>query len=364
MQRIVILGGGYAGTLAAVRLGRKGVPVTLIDQGDGLVERIRQHQVMAGDDVPVVPFAKLFRRLPVTHVRARAESIDRAAKEVVTTEGRIAYDKLIYAIGSTLDTREHTLSLNDPRRVRDALRGAKSVIIVGGGLTGIESAVELAERHPELHVTVIDGGTAGGANLSPKGQAHLREVFDAKRITLLEETRIAETIPGGVVLESGETLEAGVVLWCGSFRVSPIAREAGLRVNARGQILVDEYLRSSDPSILAAGDAAAFRDVRMGCVSAMPMGAYAADFVSGAAREPFRMAFGIVCISLGRSNGLIQFTNPDDTPRDSFLGARPAAWVKELVCRYTVLSIRMESRGIPYTWPKGEAPRAGAAAIA
>jgi NADH dehydrogenase FAD-containing subunit len=271
----------------------------------------------------------------------------------MTADGPVPYDRMIYALGSVQEKREHALSVDNPRKVREQLKNAKRVIVVGGGLTGIESATEIAERHPHLHVTLIDSGTVGAA-LSERAERYLREVFESMHVTLLEGTRVASTFDGGVVLAGGETLSADVVLWCGAFRLSPIAAEAGLEVNGWGQIVVDEYLRSSDPSIWAAGDAAQLPDARMGCVTAMPLGAYAADAVLGATREPFRFAFAARCISLGRHAGLVQFTNADDSPRDTFLSGRAGAWVKELICRYTVLSIRLEILGIPYNWPKGE----------
>lgn len=353
MEKIVILGGGYAGTLAAARIARRGHSVTLIDTREGMAERIRMHQAAAGDDVPLLSFAKLFRKLPVDVLRTRVQSIDRAAKVIHTADGPVEYDKMIYALGSVQEKREHALSVENPAHVRERLANAKSVIVIGGGLTGIETAAEIAERHPHLSVTLIDGGRLG-AQLSERAARYLAEVFEAMRITVLENTRVARTIAGGVELTGGETLSADVVLWCGAFRLSPIAAEAGLEVNGRGQIVVDPFLRSSDPSIWAAGDAAELPDSRMGCVTAMALGAYAADAVLGATKEPFRFAFAAMCISLGRNAGIIQFTDDDDQPRDSFLSGRPGAWVKELVCRYTVLSIRLEILGIPYNWPKGD----------
>jgi NADH dehydrogenase FAD-containing subunit len=337
MERTVILGGGYAGTLAAVRLARRGVAVTLVDAGSGLVDRIRLHQLAAGDDIAPVPYSTLFRGLPVEFVRARVQRIDRSSRIVETDGGNLQYETLLYALGSRSGT------LNGPagaRTVRTRLRHAKTAAVIGAGLTGIETAAEIAERFPDVSVTLFDAGVIGG-DLSSGAAQHLREFLTGHGVTLRDHERV----------EEGEPL-ADVVIWCTAFSVPPIAREAGLEVNARGQIVVDDHLRSSDPAIFAIGDAAAFRDVRMGCVSAMPMAAYAADFISGATAEPFRFAFGIRCISLGRRDGIIQFVRADDSPRDSFLSGRPAAWVKELICRYVLLSIRLERMGVPYSWAK------------
>ncbi|HVG22771.1 MAG TPA: FAD-dependent oxidoreductase [Thermoanaerobaculia bacterium] len=325
-ERIVILGGGYGGALAAARLARRGVPVTLIDARNSLVERIRLHQVAAGDDVPPIPYARIFRNLPVRFLQTRVASIDRERKLI---NGTIPYDKLVYALGSAHAPLE-------------PIGNARSVAVIGGGLTGIEFASEIADRHPDVKVTLVDAGIIG-ADLSPNAQRHLRAWFEEHGVTLIENHRVVDT-PA-----------ADAVFWCTSFALSPIARESGLEVNARGQILVDDQLRSSDPDIYAIGDAADFRGRRMSCAIALPMGAYIGDLLAGATTDPFGFAFFIRCISLGRNDGIVQFVHGDDTPKDLCLTGRTAAWVKELICRFTVMSIRLESRGIHYRWPKMEA---------
>lgn len=314
-ERIVILGGGYGGAIAAARIARRGIPVTLIDARDAMVERIRLHQVAAGEEIPPIPYARLFRNLPVNFIRARVTSIDRERKLV---NGTIPYDKLIYALGS----------VNPPF---EPVRGARSVAVIGGGLTGIETASEIAGRHPEVKVTLYEAGTIG-RGLSPKAQLHLREWLAEHNVDVVENQR-AEARP----------TFADVTIWCTSFTLSPIAREAGLRVNARGQIVVDDYLRSSDPDIYAVGDAADSRGRRMSCALALPMGSYVADLLTGATKKPFRFGFVIQCISLGRNDGIIQFVHSDDSPKELCLTGRAAAWVKELICRYTVMSMRLEA---------------------
>ncbi len=335
MERTLVLGGGYAGSLAAVRLAKRGVAVTLVDAGEGLVDRIRLHQVAAGDDVAITPYRKLFRGLAIEIVRARVLRIDRARRVVETSEGELQYDRLLYALGSVSGSLNGTAAA---RNARERLKNAKTAAVIGAGLTGIETASEIAERFPNVAVTLFDEGKIG-RDLSSGAARHLREWMSAHNVTLRDDERVQD-------------VDSDVVLWCNSFTVSPIARESGLEVNDRGQIIVDDNLRSSDPSIFAAGDAAVFRNVRMGCVSAMPMAAYAADFMAGATTDPFRFAFGIRCISLGRRDGIIQFVHADDSLRDSFLGGRPAAWVKELICRYVTVSIRMERMGVHYSWMK------------
>lgn len=359
MQKIVILGGGYGGVLAATRLAAS-VPVTLVDASDGLVERIRLHQVAAGDDIAPVPYDRLFRKLPVTFTQARVLSIDRKHRLVHTSAGDVRYDKLVYALGSTIDldsvpgARENSLSLRGidaAMEIRERLKSARRVIIAGGGLTAVEMAAEIAERHAAIAVTIVSANGVG-PRLSEGGSQYLRNVLARLGVEVRDGSRVIAVRHDGVVLESEERLEADLVIWCGGFRASPIAREAGLQVNAVGQIVVDDHLRSSDPDIHAIGDAAAFRNLGMQCATAMPMGAWVADFLAGDTDGPFSFSYALTCISLGRGDGIVQLKYADDTPRERFISGRAGAWTKELVCRFTLMSVRMERLGVPYWWPK------------
>lgn len=338
MNRIVIIGGGYGGVMAAVRLARRGLAVTLIDARDGLVERIRLHQVAAGDGIERVPYGRLFAKLPVQFIQARVSDVDRERRVIHADRGAVAYDTLVFALGSVTDAPPHATSIE--RLTRDALQRVKSITIAGGGLTGIECASELAERFPHLRITVADANRIA-PGLSERARRHVIEWMAQHHVELRENTRIENT-------------SDDILLWCGSFRAPALAREIGLDVNARNQILVDEHLRSSDPSIYAIGDAAYVPGVRMACASALPMGAYVADHLAGATSEPFRMGYVIQCISLGRRDGIVQFVNPDDSPKEKALTGRAAAWVKEMICRFTILSLRLEARGVHYAWPKQE----------
>jgi NADH dehydrogenase len=166
------------------------------------------------------------------------------------------------------------------------------------------------------------------------------------------------------MLDGGERIPFDLCLWSGGFVASPLARDAGLPVNARGQVLVDTTLRVIEhPEIFVAGDAAAVGgadggELRMACATAMPMGAYAGEALAKAIAaepiRPFQFAFKIRCISLGRRDGLIQHVDQFDRAVPQVWTGRVAAAIKEIVCRSTVFAIRGEGRlRIPfYRWPQ------------
>ena len=130
------------------------------------------------------------------------------------------------------------------------------------------------------------------------------------------------------------------MLWTTGVRVSPIAAAAGLDVDDRGRIVTDESLRSvSHPNVYAVGDAAAVRQpygvVHGTCQSGIPTGVHAAASIARElnGKQPKKFRFGYIHqpVSLGRHDGVIQFTHPDDSPARFYLAGRWAVAYKEAV---------------------------------
>lgn len=388
VQDVVILGGGYAGQMAAARLAQKGLPIrmTLVDASPHFVERVRLHQVAGGQTITLRPMKAMLEPIGVSFRQGRVVALDPNAR-VLTLETpdfesdrpvEVRYDWLIYALGSTVDVwavpgiteYAHTLANHASARrfagevAALASRGSGRrgrVVVVGGGLTGIEAAAELAESFPGLQIELLTAGRLGD-DLAPTGANHLRRAFQRLGVDLREESRVTEIRDGQAVLRGGETIPFDLCLWAGGFRAGPLAAQAGLAVNRRGQILTDPTLRAiGHPEIFAVGDAAEVagidgKPLRMACATGEPMGAYAADalaqVIRGEVVEPFRFGYVIRCISLGRRDGLIQFVEADDRPRAHVLTGRPAAWVKELICRFAADMPGVERRWKRplYTW--------------
>ena len=380
-HKVLILGGGYAGLMAASRVARGNslAEVTLIDARPTFTQRIRLHETLAGRKPATLDYAPLLGRRGVRFVQARVESLEPHRNRVLArsldglpVEHR--YDTLILALGSHTrasapGVAEHAVRLDDPAAVRKAaaritmLAGTGGrVLVAGAGLTGIESATELAERHPGLRVTLATRGRVGDG-YSEAGSAHLRRRLIELGVEILDDTSLASLEPGRAWLENGGSLPFDLCVWAGGFEAPALAREAGLAVDSAGRALVDPALRAQGhPEIFVAGDAAVAtlpdgRAIRMGCVSAMPLGAHAGETVvrllRGQEPEPFAFGFTIRCISLGRKDGLVQSVEPDDTPLPRVRTRRTASIVKELICRMTYEIPRWElSTGARlYRWP-------------
>ncbi|WP_052847600.1 NAD(P)/FAD-dependent oxidoreductase [Streptomyces avicenniae] len=364
-HHIVVLGAGYAGLAAAKgaarRLRRNDVRVTLVNAADRFVERVRLHQLAAGQKLKDLPLSRLLAGTGVELVVGRVGAIDAEARTVLVDSAPdpLRYDTLVYALGSGADTAAvpgaaaHTSAVathRDAVRLHERARGARGPLaVVGAGLTGIETAAELAETYPALDVRLVTAGELG-AGLSPRGRRYLRAALERHGVALREHARVAEVAEHGLVLADGGEVPAELVVWTAGFRVSELAREAGLAVDARGLITVDPTLRSvSHPEVFAAGDAAAAHGPggaasRMSCQTGLPMGAYVAGSVAasltGRTPEPLRLRYVWQNISLGRRDGLTQFTRADDSPVRAVLTGRASARFKEAITRSTVLALR------------------------
>jgi NADH dehydrogenase FAD-containing subunit len=153
------------------------------------------------------------------------------------------------------------------------------------------------------------------------------------------------------VLTDGQELASAVTVWTAGFGVPDLAARSGLSTDAVGRLLTDDTLTSvDDQRIVAAGDCAApsGQPLRMSCQAAVPLGAQAANTVLSriAGDEPavVNQAFTGQCVSLGRKRATVQLSHTDDTPRRTFIAGRPAAVIKELICKGTVTFIAREGR--------------------
>jgi NADH dehydrogenase FAD-containing subunit len=374
----LILGGGYAGLIAAARIGSR-AEVTLVDARPEFSQRIRFHEALAGGSPRTLDFPRWLGRRGVRFVQARVESLETGRQRVQARNGgggrvELGYDTLILALGSATaagvsGVAGNAVRLDDPAaiaqsaiRVRALAGSGGGVLVVGGGLTGIETSAELAERYPGLRVTLATRGRVG-EEYSAAGAEHLRRRLAGLGVSLLDGAGIQGLEPGRAWREDGTPIDFDLCIWAGGFEAPALAREAGLAVDRSGRVLVDPALRAAGhPNVLAAGDAAVAtfpegRAVRMGCVSALPLGAHAGGNVRrllrGAEPAPFSFGFAIRCISLGRKDGLVQFVEPEDTPREKVWTRRRAALTKEIICRMTYESVRNELRlGVRlYRWP-------------
>jgi NADH:ubiquinone reductase (H+-translocating) len=340
---------------------RGDVDITLVNPRPKFVERIRLHQHVTGSYDATVDYGTLLGE-GIKLVVDSAIRIDTATRTVALASGRaLDYDYVIYAVGSTgavpasvpgaAEFAYPIAELELAQRLRDAideLHPDAPITVVGAGLTGIETAAELAEQGRK--VTLVCGGQLA-PSLSEPGRRSIAKSLKRNAVAVLETDMVAEVRRDAVVFADGAVRPSALTIWTAGFGVPELAAASGLRTDVLGRLLTDETLTSvDDDRIVAAGDAAApsGQPLRMSCQAAGPLGLQAANTVLSriAGTEPAALdqAFVAQCVSVGRRAGTLQFTRKDDTATNYYIGGRTGALIKEAICKGTVSGIRREAR--------------------
>jgi 3-phenylpropionate/trans-cinnamate dioxygenase ferredoxin reductase component len=278
---VVIVGGGQAGHQLAVSLRAEGYerPVTIVEAEQGLPYQrppLSKDFLTAGEEILDIAFVApgQYAEQEIELLAGiRVEMIDRDHRAVVLTSGRhLPYEKLVLATGararrptvggSTLDGVRTLRSLSDAQRLRAQLHRAADVVVIGGGFIGLEfasSAAQLGSR-----VTVLESGprilrrSVSAETAGFLARAHVVHGVTIRTRAVSSEFLGRNGTVTGVRLHDGTILSADlVVVGIGIEPNTELAAAAGLLVD-KG-IVVDEYLRTSDPSIYSIGDVASFK---------------------------------------------------------------------------------------------------------
>lgn len=234
-------------------------------------------------------------------VQHEVVSIDRAAKSVLirnlTSGGQesLSYDALVLSPGARpvrppLPGIERALSLRD---IEDtdalvaAVPGAKTAVVIGGGFIGVEMAENLVHRG--VAVSLVEAMPQVMAPIDPEMVAVVHDRLRDRGVDLHLGVSVAEIGESRVTLATGEQLPADLVVAAIGVRPDDsLAAAAGLATNERGGIVVDEQMRTSDPSIYAVGDAVVKKDALDGSDVLVPLaqtanrqGRLAADVIAG-----------------------------------------------------------------------------------
>lgn len=278
-KKIIVIGGGPAGVFAAIEAKRADPSAHVLLLTDEACEPYEKpplsKAVLTGkalpDDAPIAGPNGIAACSVMLEAPALATAIDRAAREIITANGkRYRYDALVLATGSLVRelaqlplgmARVHYLRTEaDARALAAALRACKHLVVIGGGLIGLEaaaSAAELGIRTTVLEVAPRILGRVCDENTSAFiAEEHRRHGIDLHIATAIVSVRgTADAVE--IETSAGAILSAdAVVVGTGVKPNDALAAAAGLRTEAG--IIVDEHCRTSDPAIFAAGDAVRF----------------------------------------------------------------------------------------------------------
>ncbi len=281
-MRVVIVGGVAAGMSAATRLRRldESADIVVLEAGDevsfancglpyhvgGVIEE-RSALLRDADGL-----ARRFR-LDI-RLRHAVTALDRDAKRihVRTPDGQdleLAYDRLVLAEGAapTVLPSDGSIPVHALRTVADMdgvvaaiEHGARTAVVAGGGYIGVEAAENLVRRGLQV-VLAVQGDQVLHRTLDPEMAAPVHEELRGNGVELRFGTAVAGVADGAALLADGERLPADLVV--DATGVAPradLAARAGLAIGPTGGVAVDALHRTSDPSVLAAGDAVEKRD--------------------------------------------------------------------------------------------------------
>lgn len=325
-RRVVILGGGFAGLAAARGLEAERFDVSLVDRRRAFEFLPNIHELLSGVKSPELlrlPLERTVTGLGHRFVNDTVTGID-PDERAVTVEGRrpIGYDALVVALGGVDATRgvagvtDHAhpfKSVDDCARIGerlaelDASGGQARIVIIGGGLEGIEALGEILRRYRRngrLGVTLVEARE----RLLPEAPAALdrqvRELCRPFNVAFEMDAPVASIQSDRVLLRDGRDLVADLVIWTGGPAPPPELSGAGL-AREGGWAAVNESLQSIDhEEVFVVGDAAEVSHaVSKQAYNALDMGecvaANVARLVDGRALAPYRPSPKPTLISFG-----------------------------------------------------------------
>ena len=300
-MKIIIIGGVAGGMSAAARLRR------LDEKSDIIVIEKSGYVSFANCGLPyyiggvIKEKDSLLLETPSTlkekfnldvRVKSEAVSINREKKEIkiknieTNDEYTESYDKLLISTGAKpfvpdikgLEEAGYlTLrNIEDMEKISSCIDsdGYKNAVIIGGGFIGLETAENL--KHKNINVTIIEKADQVMAPLDPEMASFIHGEIKRRNIALYLNSDITEISNSGkkkiIKLKSGEVVETDIII--ASIGVAPdseLAKNAGLKMSSKGAVEVDEYLKTSDSDIYAAGDVIEIKNAVTGQKALVPL---------------------------------------------------------------------------------------------
>jgi NADH:ubiquinone reductase (H+-translocating) len=321
-KQVLVLGGGFAGLWSAVGAARKfaeretDATITLIERTTYHNIRVRNYEADLRD--VCIPLSDVLTPIGVRIVHGDVVDIDPAGHRVSiqTPEGVrvLDYDRLVLALGSALvrppilGLAEHAFDVDTYTAASrlgqhlerlphlPATPGQFTAVVIGAGLTGIEVATELPQRlrrtrelaHSQepIRVIVADRLAQVGSDMGESARPYIETALRSLGIEQRTGVDVRSIDACGLVLSSGERIDASTVIWCGGMRASPLSAKLGGESDRFGRLAVDAFMRVvGAPDVFAAGDVACAKidgehASVMSCQHARPMGRFAGHNVA------------------------------------------------------------------------------------
>jgi NADH dehydrogenase len=352
MKRLLIIGAGFAGMYAATSAARlrdlQGVSpadleIALVAPEPFLVIRPRLYE--PNPETMKAPLTELFQAIDVRYVQGKVETIDSASGLVsfIGADGKLEtldYDRLVLATGSLgfrpnipglaqhafgveqmdeaikLDAHIHALAKRPYSKARN------TVVVAGGGFTGIETATEMPGRlrailggDADIRVVIVERNERIAAQTGENPRPVIAKAIRDGGVETILGVGVTAVDEGSVTLSNGERIESATVIWTAGMRASPLTAQIPAPRDNLGRLIVDPDLRVPGvKSVFATGDTAKVAADDLGnfapmtCQFAIRLGAFAghnaaADLL-GLPTEAYHQKTYVVCLDLGSSGAI------------------------------------------------------------
>ncbi|HWV53244.1 NAD(P)/FAD-dependent oxidoreductase [Pseudorhodoplanes sp.] len=352
MKRLLIIGAGFAGMHAALSAARlrdlQGVrpgelEIALISPEPFLVIRPRLYE--ANPETMKAPLSEVFAVCDIRYVQGSVETINTGSGSVVFTapgggSNILPYDRLVLAAGSTgfrpniqglaeygfgVDMIEEAIRLDRHLHAlpdRPASKARNTVVVAGGGFTGIETATEMPERlrtilgkDADIRVVIVERGEAIAKQIGDDPRPAIMKALGELGVETMLGIGVTSVDETGAVLSNGDRIDSATVIWTAGMRASVLTAQIAAPRDNLGRLQVDRDLRVQGVGhVFATGDTARAESddlgnvATMSCQFAKRLGAFAghnaaADLL-GLPPKPYEQAAYVTCLDLGAAGAI------------------------------------------------------------
>ncbi|MCS6739376.1 FAD-dependent oxidoreductase [Acinetobacter baumannii] len=344
-KRIIIAGSGFAGLWAALAAQRaihlasqeQNIEVMMVSPSPNVGIRPRLYEAVLENMNPDI--SELLSLVGVKFLAGWVNKIDvdQQTIEVATTDGNkqnLSYDRFVLATGSTTfmppipGLKEYGFSVNileDAEKLDHHLKNLatkpanaarNTVVVAGGGLTGLETVTEMPERlrsilgETDVRVVLVDSSTEIGAAMGEQAATVIREALNELGVEGKAGLRVTALDATGVTLSNGEKIETETVIWTAGMRANPLTSQIAGEKDNLGRLIGDAYLHAPEAkNIFVTGDTVKVPTDDLGnfnvmsCQHAMSLGRVAgynaaAELVD-LPLHPYSQQKYVTCVDLG-----------------------------------------------------------------
>lgn len=345
-KRIIVTGSGFAGLWSVISSKRaialanqeSDIEVVMISPTPNVTIRPRLYEQSLENMNPDI--SALLDAVGVTHIAGIVDNVDEVAQTVSIKKSNseqevLNYDKLILATGSSAfippisGLADYAFGVSDLASAekldqhlkslvnQPASKARNTVIVVGGGLTGLETVTEMPERlrnilgaDQELHIVLVDTSAEIGIGMGEEAATVIQEALAELGIASKANAKVTSLDADGVTLSNGEKIESHTVIWTAGMRANQLTTQINGEKDNLGRILGDSFLHApSSKNIFVTGDTVKVATDDLGnfnvmsCQHAMSLGRVAghnaAAELVGLPLHPYSQPKYVTCLDLG-----------------------------------------------------------------